>query len=157
MGRKDEGAAVPLPREELHGSPSNTMWPGLRSTSVLTTKWHLHPSSRLATIDMGRKLGGGLRPFLVEGAESLPLLLFKNNKQGCPCVFCNCYSYFVSRHHGMWRLKQSLMYRVAQKLKPLGLCLTVHTLTMPESICRISGTVAHYNVVLFRTLLLTLH
>ena len=23
------------------------------------TKWHLHPSSRLATIDMGRKLGGG--------------------------------------------------------------------------------------------------
>ena len=38
--------------------PSNRMWPGLRCTSV-PTKWHLDPSSRLATIDigLGRKLG----------------------------------------------------------------------------------------------------
>ena len=34
MGHK-EGAAVPLSRcGELHGYPSNTMWPGPRSTSV---------------------------------------------------------------------------------------------------------------------------
>jgi len=38
------------------GTPSNTMWPGLRSASV---KWRFHPSNRLATIDMGQKLGGG--------------------------------------------------------------------------------------------------
>ena len=86
------------------GSPSNTVWPGPRPTSVpsfilihpadmgrkklgrgccalfgwgswvpyltrcglgLRTKWHLDPSSRLATIDMGRGLYGrrqGLRP-----------------------------------------------------------------------------------------------
>jgi len=35
------------------------------------TKWRLHPSSRLATIDMGRKLGavpllGGLRTHLTQ-------------------------------------------------------------------------------------------
>jgi len=98
IGRK-KGAAVPL----FGGSctPSNTMWPGSRSTSVpsgilihsavwsqhgpkiegavplwggelgphLTQcrlrrrlppyiKWHLYPSSRLATADMGRKFGG---------------------------------------------------------------------------------------------------
>jgi len=33
MGRK-EGAAVPLSVGELHGSPSNTMWPGPRPTSI---------------------------------------------------------------------------------------------------------------------------
>jgi len=34
------------------GSPFNTMWPGPRPTSIvyLHTKWHLDPSSRLATI-----------------------------------------------------------------------------------------------------------
>ena len=40
------------------GSPSNIMWPGPRSV-YFCTKWHLDPSSRLATIDMGLKLGGG--------------------------------------------------------------------------------------------------
>ena len=35
------------------GSPSNTIRPGPRSS-----KWHLDPSSRLATTDMGRKFGG---------------------------------------------------------------------------------------------------
>jgi len=29
----------------------------------LGTKWHLYPSCRLATIDMGQKLGGGCAPF----------------------------------------------------------------------------------------------
>ena len=38
------------------GSPSNKIWPGPRPTSVYT-KWHFDPSSRLATTDMGRKLG----------------------------------------------------------------------------------------------------
>jgi len=37
-------------------SPSNTMWPGPRSNSVPSDG--LHPSSRLATVDMDRKLRG---------------------------------------------------------------------------------------------------
>jgi len=37
------------------GSPSNTIWPG--AEAYLHTKWHIDPSSRLATTDMGRKLG----------------------------------------------------------------------------------------------------
>jgi len=55
MGRK-EGAAMPLWREGGRAdSPSNTVaW----AEVYFRTKWHLHPSSRLATIDMGRKLGG---------------------------------------------------------------------------------------------------
>jgi len=36
-------------------SPSNTMWPAQRPTSI---KWYLYISSRLTTIDMGRKVGG---------------------------------------------------------------------------------------------------
>ena len=35
--------------------PSNTMWPEV----YFRTKWRLNPSSRLATINMGQKLGGG--------------------------------------------------------------------------------------------------
>ena len=31
---------------------------GPRLTSVVHTNWHLHPCSRLATIDMGPKIGG---------------------------------------------------------------------------------------------------
>jgi len=54
MCRKVVEAAVSL----LGGTwaPSNTMWPG--NVANLRTKWHLDPSSRLATIDMGRKMGG---------------------------------------------------------------------------------------------------
>jgi len=44
------------------GTPSSTMWPGPRSTSVFRTKRRLHPSSHLATIDMGQKLGGWVCP-----------------------------------------------------------------------------------------------
>jgi len=59
MGRK-VGAAVHL----FFGggswdSPSNTMSPW--AEAYLRTKWHLDPSSRLATTDMGRKSGGGRR------------------------------------------------------------------------------------------------
>ena len=32
------------------GSPSNTMWPGPRPTSIVRTKWHPNPSNRLPTI-----------------------------------------------------------------------------------------------------------
>jgi len=37
------------------GSPSNTKWP--RVEVYFRTKWRPHPSSRLATIHMNRKLG----------------------------------------------------------------------------------------------------
>jgi len=40
------------------GIPSNTMWPGPRSTSVPRGVSMIHPPSRLATINMGQKLGG---------------------------------------------------------------------------------------------------
>ena len=39
-------------------SPSNTMSPGPRPTSV-PINWYPDPSSRLATIDMVRKVGAG--------------------------------------------------------------------------------------------------
>jgi len=39
-------------------APSNTMWPMLLSPAlVVGTKCHVDPSSHLATIDIGRKLG----------------------------------------------------------------------------------------------------
>ena len=41
-----------------------------RAEAYLCTKWHLDPSSRLATIDVGRKLGGALSPFREGGAGS---------------------------------------------------------------------------------------
>jgi len=41
----------------------NVAW----AEAYLRTKWHLHPSSRLATKDMGQKLGE-LRPFWGAGA-----------------------------------------------------------------------------------------
>jgi len=72
-GPKRGGAAVPLyPRA---GTPSNIMWPGSGSTSVVRTKWRLHPSSRLATIDMGRKLGRGLRTLF--GDQSMILFVLQ--------------------------------------------------------------------------------
>jgi len=42
MGQK-QGAAVPLSREGGAGSQSNTMWPGLRSTSVPSGVF-IHPA-----------------------------------------------------------------------------------------------------------------
>jgi len=56
--KRGGGAPVPLSRELgpwLAGTPSNSMWPGPRL--YFRTKWRLHPSSRLATIDVNRKLG----------------------------------------------------------------------------------------------------
>ena len=86
MGRKLGGSAL----FGGAGSPRNTMWPRPRPTFVpsgilihtaiwpqktwtenwgrgLRTKWHLDLSSRLATIDIGRKLGGGA-PFFGRGS-----------------------------------------------------------------------------------------
>jgi len=54
IGRK-VGAAVPLSLGEL--GPVLTQC-GLVRCLYLFTKWHLDPSSCLATIDMGRKFGG---------------------------------------------------------------------------------------------------
>jgi len=52
ISQKEEGGAVPFSGGGGTWAPSNTMWPGLRSTTV--------PSGiliHLATTDMGRKLG----------------------------------------------------------------------------------------------------
>ena len=40
--------------------------------AYLRAKYHLDPSSRLATINMGRKFGGGLRPLFWGGGEGSP-------------------------------------------------------------------------------------
>jgi len=61
MGRKWGGAPPPF----AGGSKHNVAW----NEAHLRAKCHLDPSSRLATIDMGRKLGGSA-PFLGKGAGS---------------------------------------------------------------------------------------
>jgi len=62
-GRKDTGAAVSLlgevTREELGSISHNVAKAGV----YLHTKWHLDPTSHLATINMGRKVAS-LCPFL---------------------------------------------------------------------------------------------
>jgi len=65
MGRK-LGEAVSLLGKEL-GTHITQRRLG---RGYLRTKWHLDPSSRLATIDMGRKLGGGCAIF---GGPVVPL------------------------------------------------------------------------------------
>jgi len=40
--------------------------------AYLNAKWHLDPSGRLATIDMGRKVGGYCAPFW-EGGGWFPI------------------------------------------------------------------------------------
>ena len=63
MGRK-VGGAVPLSGGDvgLH-APFGGTWVSIKhnvawAEAYLRTKWHLDPSSRLVTIDMGRKVGG---------------------------------------------------------------------------------------------------
>jgi len=56
MGRKDGGTVAPLSRAGTWVPSSNVVW----AEVYFRTKWHLRPSSRLATIDMGRKLGAVL-------------------------------------------------------------------------------------------------
>jgi len=58
MGQKQVGGCyAPFGREEL--GPHLTQC-GLSRGLYLHTKWHLHPSSRVATTDMGRKLEGAV-------------------------------------------------------------------------------------------------
>jgi len=52
------------------GSPSNTNVPW--AEAYLHTKWHLDACSRLATIEVGRKLGRGLCPLFGEGRVGSP-------------------------------------------------------------------------------------
>jgi len=52
MSKKLGGGAVPL-SGELGPDPTQRRL----AEAYLRTKWHLSPSSRLATTDMGRKLG----------------------------------------------------------------------------------------------------
>jgi len=61
-GLKRGGIAVPLSQGELDPRLTQSGW----AEVYFRTKWRLYPSSRLATIDMGRKLGGGCALFLGE-------------------------------------------------------------------------------------------
>ena len=54
-GPRRWGTAVPLSRRA--GTPSNTGYIVAWAEFYFRTKWRLHPSSRLATIYMNRKLG----------------------------------------------------------------------------------------------------
>jgi len=51
--RPKTGGRAPFRRGELGPHLTQRRW----AEAYLRTKWHLDPSSRLATIDMGRKLG----------------------------------------------------------------------------------------------------
>jgi len=54
MGRKLGGGLCLFSEGELGPNASNTVvW----AEAFLHTKWHLNPSSRLGTTDIGRKLG----------------------------------------------------------------------------------------------------
>jgi len=79
MGRKEGGGVLCPFRGRRSWAPSNTVCPSwhpfegwvivFRTTTYLYTKWQLDPSSRLATTDMGRKLGSCCASFLLEGVE----------------------------------------------------------------------------------------
>jgi len=75
MGRKLGGGLCPFLERG-----AGTTWPGPRPTSMLS-KYHLAPYSRLATIDMGRKLRGSA-PFW--GGELGPHLTQCHLDQGLP-------------------------------------------------------------------------
>jgi len=79
MFRKLEEGLRPLFRRGA-AFPSNTRSPGLRPTSM---QWHLDASSLLATIEMGRKFGRGLRSLFEEG-ERGPHLTQSRLGRGLP-------------------------------------------------------------------------
>jgi len=79
MGRKLGALSPSLGRGA--GSRYSTMWPGPRPT--FHAKCHLDPSSRWATIDMGRKLGRvALAPFWGGKAWSRSNKPFGHNRNG---------------------------------------------------------------------------
>jgi len=53
--------------------------------AYIRTKWHLDASSRLATIEMGRKLGRGLRPLLGKGGAGTRLTQSRLGRGLPPC------------------------------------------------------------------------
>ena len=69
------------------GSPSNTMWPGSRP--IYVPKWHLDPSSRLATTDMGQKLEA-VPPFSGVGELGPRLLQCCQGRVLHPCLVSSC-------------------------------------------------------------------
>ena len=75
-------------------SPSNKVpW----AEAYLHTKWHLDASSRSATIEMGRKLGRGLRPLLVgDGPAGSPC----NTKYSLGCGLSSSIQPFGRNKHG---------------------------------------------------------
>ena len=58
-----------MPLSRIAGDLSNTTW-SVWAEVYFRTKWRLHPSSRLATIDIGQKLGGVGVPFFLGVAGS---------------------------------------------------------------------------------------
>jgi len=68
MGRKVVGA-VPLSMGGAE-SPSGTLFVVAWAEAYLRTKWHLDPSNRLATIDIGRQVGELLCPSGGAGSRS---------------------------------------------------------------------------------------
>jgi len=60
---------VPLPVVGAGSPPNSIAW----AKAYLSTKWHLDPSNRLATLDMAWKVGWGLLcPFRGEGVVGSP-------------------------------------------------------------------------------------
>ena len=57
-----------MPVSRVAGTPSNVAW----AEVYFRTKWRLHPSSRLAIINMGQNLGGSACP-LCSGGSWVPI------------------------------------------------------------------------------------
>ena len=64
------GLRPPIGGGGLAGSPSNTMSSGPRAEAYLRTKWQLDPCSRLAAMDIGRKLGSSAHSGRGAGSQS---------------------------------------------------------------------------------------
>jgi len=71
-------------RGELGHSPSNTVWPGPRPTSVLSMTLHFVPFNRLSTINTGRKVGSAVPP--LGGAGSPSNTLWPGLRTIAPCT-----------------------------------------------------------------------
>ena len=76
--------------------------------AYIRTKWHLDASSRLATIEMGRKLGRGLRPLLGKGGAGTRLTQSRLGRGLPPCqVPASSIQPFGHNKHGrkIWGLR----------------------------------------------------
>jgi len=79
---KNGGSAVPFPLGSSVPIYLTQCRVGRGLYSVVRTKWHTNPSSRLATIDIGRKVVGLLCPFL--GGQLGPNLTQRGLDRGLP-------------------------------------------------------------------------